>query len=147
MKRNGTLLLALFLGIVFASYCEATVYNSDGSAANVQALQDAASDGDTIAIPAGTFTWSTPVTISKAIKLQGAGSGRIIGTTKSSVAVGTGSKTFTTTRGGLPITAGQTLRIAKMPHPPGGGGSESDPPARGTYMEGTVVSYSVTTLV
>jgi hypothetical protein len=47
----------------------------------------------------------------------------------------------------LPITAGETLRIAKMPHPPGGGGSESNPPARGTYMEGTVTSYSGTTLV
>jgi hypothetical protein len=34
-----------------------------------------------------------------------------------------------------------------MPHPPGGAGSESNPPARGTYMEGTVTSYSGTTLV
>jgi len=34
-----------------------------------------------------------------------------------------------------------------MPHPPGGGGSESNPPARGTYMEGRVTSYSGTTLV
>src|SRR5439155_16360064 len=129
MKRTGTLFLALFLGVCFAPRCGATVYHSDGSAVNVQLIHDIqAIDGDIITLPAGTFTWSTPVTISKAIRLQGAGSGRIIGTTKSSVAVGTGSKTFTTTRGGLPITAGQTLRIAKMPHPPGGGGSESDPP-------------------
>src|SRR5207244_6959874 len=55
--------------------------------------------------------------------------------------------TFTTMRSGLPIKAGQTLRIAKMPHPPGGSGSESNPPARGTYMEGTVISYSGNTLV
>ena len=131
-----------------APRCGATVYHSDGSAANVQALHNAAlTNGDTITIPAGTFRWSTPVTISKAIKLQGAGSGRIIGNTKSSVTVGTGSKTFTTTRSGLPITAGQVLQIAKMPHPPGGGGSESIPPARGTYMQGTVTSYSGTTLV
>ena len=34
-----------------------------------------------------------------------------------------------------------------MPHPPGGGGSESNPPARGTYMEGIVKSYSGNTLV
>ncbi len=125
----------------------ATVYHSDGSAASVQALHNKALNGDTITLPPGTLTWSRPVRISKAIKLQGAGSGRIIGTTKSSVVVGTGAKTFTTTRSGLPITAGQTLRIAKMPHPPGGGGSESNPPARGTYMEGTVSSYSGNTLV
>src|SRR6266550_1393328 len=147
MKTPWTLLLALFLGVCFASHCEATIYNSDGSAASVQALHDAALNGDTITLPAGTFNWSTPVTVSKAITIQGGGSGRIIGDTKSSVTVGTGSKTFTTTRSGLPITAGQTLRIAKMPHPPGGGGSESNPAARGTYMEGTVTSYSGTTLV
>jgi hypothetical protein len=47
----------------------------------------------------------------------------------------------------LPISVGQTLRIAKMPHPPGGGGNESSTPARGTYMQGTVTSYSGTTLV
>src|SRR5207249_2567876 len=124
-----------------------TVYNSDGTATNVQYLHDNfAQAGDTITLPAGTFTWSTPVTISKAIVIEGGGSGRIIGDTKSFVQVGTGPKTFITTRSGLPIVVGQTLRVAKMPHPPGGGGSESVPPARGTYMEGTVTSYSGTTL-
>ena len=110
-------------------------------------LHKTARNGDTITLPAGTFTWTQSVRITKAVKLQGAGSGRIIGDTKSAVIVGTGSKTFTTTRAGLPISVGQTLRVAKMPHPPGGGGSESTPPARGTYMEGTVTSYSGTTLV
>src|SRR5881396_3193737 len=148
MKRTGTLFLALFLGVCFAPRCGATVYHSDGSAVNVQLIHDIqAIDGDTITLPAGTFTWSTPVTISKAIKLQGNGSGKIIGDTKTSNTIGTGSKTFTTTRSGLSITPGQVLRIAKMPHPPGGGGSESSPPARGTYMQGTVTSYSGTTLV
>src|SRR5439155_21060070 len=116
-------------------------------AAGIQALHNRGLNGDTITLPPGTFTWSRPVRISKAIRLQGAGSGRIIGNTKSSITVGTGQKTFTTTRSGLPITAGQTLRIAKMPHPPGGGGVESNPPARGTYMEGTGTSYTGTTLV
>jgi hypothetical protein len=46
------------LGVVFASHCEATVYYSDGSAANVQLLHDTlAQDGDTITVPTGTFTW------------------------------------------------------------------------------------------
>jgi len=144
VKTLGDVLLILISSGVSAF---ATVYHSDGSAASVQALHNKALNGDTITLPPGTLTWSRPVRISKAIKLQGAGSGRIIGNSKSSVTVGTGSKTFTTTRSGLSITAGQILRIAKMPHPPGGGGSESNPPARGTYMEGTVTSYSGTTLV
>src|SRR5207249_10835354 len=74
-KTIGT--LTLILSGFSSPRCGATVYHSDGSAANVQALLNAALDGDTITLPAGTFTWSTPVTISKAIKIQGEGSGRI----------------------------------------------------------------------
>lgn len=55
-----------------------TVYHSDGSAASVQGLQNQVLNGDTITIPAGTFTWGTRVTISKAITLQGAGVGNTI---------------------------------------------------------------------
>jgi hypothetical protein len=73
MKDPGTtLLLALFWGVCFTFHCEATTYNSDGSAANVQTLHNAALNGDTITLPAGTFTWATGVTISKGITLQGA---------------------------------------------------------------------------
>jgi hypothetical protein len=70
------------------------------SAASVQGLHNAAVNGDTITLPAGTFTWSTPVAISKAINLRGQGSGRIIGNTKSSATVGTGAKTFTRPKAG-----------------------------------------------
>src|SRR5438477_6004788 len=56
----------------------ATVYDSDGSAASVQGLQNAALNGDTITLPSGTFTWTTRVTITKAITLQGAGAGQTI---------------------------------------------------------------------
>src|SRR6266480_971615 len=116
MKAAGTLLLTLILSGFSAPAAFATTRLSNGTAESVQYLHDnSAQDGDTITLPAGTFTWTRPVTISKAIRLQGEGSGRIIGTTKSSVAVGTGAKTFTTTRSGLAITAGQTLMIAKMP--------------------------------
>jgi hypothetical protein len=68
-------MLALFLGVCFASHCEATVYYSDGSATNVQALINVATDGDTITVPAGTFTLAVNVTITKAITLQGSGVG------------------------------------------------------------------------
>ena len=53
----------------------ATTYQSDGSSQNIQALHDAAVDGDIITVPRGTFPWTTPVVITKAITLQGAGSG------------------------------------------------------------------------
>src|SRR5882724_2588032 len=67
-------MLALFLGVCFASHCEATVYHSDGSAANVQSLHDnSAYDGDTITLPIGTFSWTTTVNIAKNITVQGAG--------------------------------------------------------------------------
>jgi hypothetical protein len=120
--------------------CDATVYHSDGSAASVQALHNAALNGDTITLPAGAFTWTTGVTISKAVKIQGAGSGRIIGQSRSNVAVGTGSKTFTT-QAGLNILAGNTLRIESMPL------NNGTLDGRGTWMQGTVTSYSGTSLV
>jgi hypothetical protein len=54
-------------------------WQSDGSRANVQFIHDfQAVDGDTIALPIGTFTWAQTVTISKAITLQGAGVGSTI---------------------------------------------------------------------
>jgi hypothetical protein len=126
----------------FAAYCAGADYQSDGSARSVQTLHRRVSNGDTIVLPAGIFAWSTPVTISKAIKLQGAGSGRIIGNTKSSVTIGTGPKTFITTRVIPRITPGQVLKVAKMPSREGSG-----EPARNAYMQGKVVSYSGTTLV
>ena len=64
----------LILSSFFAPRCGATVYQSDGSAANVQFIHDTlADDGDTITIPPGSFTWTTTVMISKGITLQGAG--------------------------------------------------------------------------
>ena len=43
----------------------AKVYDSDGSVANVQALHAAAHDGDTITLPAGTFSWTSRLNIHK----------------------------------------------------------------------------------
>jgi hypothetical protein len=49
-----------------------TVWASDGTAASVQFLHDnSAQDGDTITLPAGVFTWSTSVNITKAVTIQG----------------------------------------------------------------------------
>jgi hypothetical protein len=50
----------------------ARTWQSDGSVTNVQQIHDTqAVDGDTITLPTGTFTWSTKVTFTKAITLQG----------------------------------------------------------------------------
>jgi hypothetical protein len=50
----------------------AEVYDSDGSEANIQSIHDnQARDGDTITIPAGTFSWTARLNITKGITLQG----------------------------------------------------------------------------
>ena len=72
MQRTQTLLAALFLGIAFAPHSGATVYQSDGSDANVQAIHDTnAHDGDTITLPAGTFIWTAGVNLTKGITISG----------------------------------------------------------------------------
>src|SRR6266404_1461765 len=136
MKTPQTLLLALFLGVCFASHCEATIYNSDGSAASVQALHNAALNGDTVTLPAGTFTWSTGVTITKGIKIQGAGSGRVEGTSTSSLTIGTGSKSFTVRSGSTinGFTVGETVTAHQKY-------------ISTNWMKGTVTSWDGTTLV
>jgi hypothetical protein len=61
------------LSDLFALRCGATVYQSDGSVADVQRIHDRqAHDGDTITLPAGTFSWTSSPSITKGITLQGA---------------------------------------------------------------------------
>jgi hypothetical protein len=55
-----------------ASAVYGTVWQSDGTAANVQFVHDVqAADGDTITLPAGTFNWTTGVTITKGVTIIG----------------------------------------------------------------------------
>src|SRR5689334_6396970 len=66
--------------LVMAS-ASATTYVSDGSVANTQSIHDnLAQDGDIIHIPSGTFTWSSQLTITKAITLEGEDTGDAINT-------------------------------------------------------------------
>ena len=51
---------------------------SNGSAADVQAKINAAASGDVVTMPAGTFTWSTGISIAKSVTLKGAGVGATI---------------------------------------------------------------------
>jgi hypothetical protein len=72
MKVSGkTLPFILFLSGFFALRAEATVYHSNGSEASVRALLNVARDGDTITLPAGTFSWTSLLTITKGVTLQG----------------------------------------------------------------------------
>ncbi len=77
-KFNALCRSAIVIGIWNGFAALAAVYQSDGSAASVQGLHNQVLNGDTITIPAGTFTWRTKVTISKSITLKGAGSGQTI---------------------------------------------------------------------
>jgi hypothetical protein len=72
MKVSGILLFILILGGFLAPRCGALVFESNGSVASVQALHNAAHDGDTITLPAGTFSWPAQLNITKGIRLQGA---------------------------------------------------------------------------
>jgi len=79
MKAWGIFVSILILSGLSAPRCGATVYHSDGTAANVQTIHDnQAQNGDTITLPTGTFTWATRVNISKGIILQGNGVGNTI---------------------------------------------------------------------
>ncbi len=71
-------LIFFFFCLVFIVEAQAfsvngTTYTTDGSAADVQNAINAAPAGATVTLPAGAFTWSTPITCSKAIKITGAG--------------------------------------------------------------------------
>jgi hypothetical protein len=71
MKTIGTLLFTLILSGFYAPRCGATVYHSNGSVASVQALHNVAHDGDTITVPAGTFSWTATLNITKGVTIQG----------------------------------------------------------------------------
>jgi hypothetical protein len=74
--RTYNILISVLILIGLSGRCGATIYNSDGTPGNVQFIHDTeAQDGDTITLPAGTFTWSTQILITKNITLSGAGEG------------------------------------------------------------------------
>jgi hypothetical protein len=79
MKVSGICLFIVVLSGFSAPRCGATVYHSNGTASSVQFIHNnQAQNGDTITLPAGIFAWTSRVTISKAITLQGAGVGSTI---------------------------------------------------------------------
>jgi hypothetical protein len=92
MRRFG--ILFFLLAALTAS---ATTYNSDGTPANINTLiAGAASSGDTVTVPAGSYTWATAILLNKAVTLQGAGIGSTIITVNAAAIVvvsgGTGAR-------------------------------------------------------
>jgi len=119
------------------------IATTDGSQSDVAAAisSSTVTTDWTVLLPPGNFGWSSGVSVSKAIHLKGSGSGRVIGRSTSSLAIGTGSRTLTT-QFGLPFTVGQTLRVERTGTPVSGG----NPTGTRTFMVGTVNSYSGTSL-
>lgn len=130
---SSSLVLLTFWLLGCADVEAATINAATCNSADVQSAIQTAANGDTVTIPNGTCTWTTGVAISsKAVKVRGGGSGRIIARSESNVPIDTGTKIFTT-QAGLEIIGGQVLRVSRTGD-------------RETFMQGTVTSYSGTTL-
>jgi hypothetical protein len=80
MKRLAIVIVfTLILSGFWAPRCRAAIYQSNGTPASVQSIHNnQAHNGDTITLPAGILYWTSSVTISKAITLQGAGVGTTV---------------------------------------------------------------------
>ena len=64
------LAITILLACLYSA--SATVFNSNGTPANVQTLVNGVVDGDTVTIPSGNFTRASSVTISgEGVKIQG----------------------------------------------------------------------------
>lgn len=67
---------------------------SDGTVSNVQSLLNSATNGQVVTVPSGNFNWTNHLLVTNGVTLAGMGAGGYVGHSDSSVAVGTGSKTF-----------------------------------------------------
>lgn len=83
LRTINILLLSVFILMVAYGLVRADTHTAGGTGctgntcctvANVQAAIDAAARGDTVSVPAGECTWTAPISITKGITLQGAGS-------------------------------------------------------------------------
>lgn len=86
--------LTAAVAIAGSSTLGAATLVSTGAVDDLAAKISAAADGDVITIPAGSYAWTSGISVKKAIRIQGAGAGRILARSASSVTVGTGTKTF-----------------------------------------------------
>lgn len=73
MNKHIIILILLFPSVVFAYSKSGTTYTTDGSYSDVNSALTDASEGDTINIPSGSFSWTSQLSITKSINLIGAG--------------------------------------------------------------------------
>ena len=79
LKLFSIILLGFLVFSFLPQSVEADIHTAATcSQADVQAAVNASITGDTVAIPVGSCIWSSPVTVSKSIKLKGAGVSTII---------------------------------------------------------------------
>ena len=124
MKTYFIVLSSLLINATFPAALTATttVWQSDGSAANVQYVHNnLAHDGDTILLPSGTFVWASGVSLTKAITLQGQG----IGSTIVRDGMQTGQFLLWDYRG----TPNGTVRLTGIEFQDGGRTNRADSPA------------------
>lgn len=70
MKRS---ILTIAFGLLAPAAAFAATLDTNGSLYDVQAKVNQAVDGDTVSIPAGSFTWAGTLTVNKDISIIGAG--------------------------------------------------------------------------
>ncbi len=74
-----SILFSLLLSLLVSAHASGSIINAASvSEADVTTAIAAASNGDTVVIPAGTATWTSKLTITKAITLRGNGIGNTI---------------------------------------------------------------------
>jgi hypothetical protein len=77
-KRSASFMIPVLALVVFVFGFAITINAQTCSQADVQAAVNAAASGGTVQVPSGTCTWSSDVTVTKAIHLQGAGIGSTV---------------------------------------------------------------------
>lgn len=124
---------------------------TDGSSGDVQAKINSAAHGDTILLPPGLFSWSSGVnTNGKHITIRGAGAGRVVARSNSTITVGTGTKVLLLTDEFVAsiaalrsrITTGASIQVWRT----GGAISGGSPTGQVPWMKGTVTSLVGNTL-
>lgn len=117
----------------------ATTYGNDSTNATtaIQTAMNATAAGQVCYIPPGIYSVNNTLTFPNNITVRGAGKFTL---SSSSVAVGTGTKTFTVAAS-LGYSAGVQVRVVRANFD--GNAWSFD---QGTYMQGSVTSYSGTTL-
>lgn len=110
--------------------------DSTDNKTTIQNALNALTSGQVLYIPAGIYRISGDLAMPSNVTLRGAGN---LAISASSVAVGTGTKVFTVAAG-LDYQAGVQVLVRRSQN---SGGMELD---NGTYMQGSVTSYSGTTL-